>query len=285
MAAGDTISSMQETLNGTLKSILKRTDGTDEVLACLKRTIPPLPDTARFDRAVTAARSVYSGMSWPMLTKELLEWVVGSCTQRGLGELLEINAGHGLLSVCLRRTSVDGKKIQVRPTDLFSSHDVSPDKTFCRVDKLSSVEAVEKYATPATALLSSWPTPHNSGAFDALVLARGKGVRLFLFIGETTPGLTGCREFHRELEDNWREVSMGWLEQWPNVSDVAVAYVPKDLDDTETPLYSDSETDPESDGDAEAEGDGTAETDGVAKPAEPAEVVEATEAAEAGGDK
>ena len=131
-------------------------------------------------------------MDW---TKDLAEFI-------GDSKCLEVMAGSGALTKALKNHGVD-----IRATDNFSWGDKSDNLwhenggRYCEVEKLSAVEAIEKY-NDVDYILMSWPPYDEPHGYDALMAMRkyNPNARL-IYIGEGYGGCTADDAFHEAVEE------------------------------------------------------------------------------------
>ena len=110
---------------------------------------------------------------------------------------------------------LQGAAVDVIPTDIGKQSDYSVLWCGYNVEKISAVDAVEKYQDRN--VLVVWPTYKNPWAFE--MAKRIKAGRLLACIGESRGGCTANRDFFNLVDEDFDEVQVVEIPQWSGIHD------------------------------------------------------------------
>jgi hypothetical protein len=163
--------------------------------------------------SVYKVRTEYASyISWVLVDKGLIDWILKMCQEYEVKQLLEINSGHGFVGALIRHSERD---FDVILTDPFLSHNSKSNDTFTEVECLTSDEAIETHCNDdnidKTILMSIWPCKIEDYAGISLINFREKGGKYFIYIGGNC---TGTKILHDELKQNWNEVEIFHNKIW-----------------------------------------------------------------------
>ena len=112
----------------------------------------------------------------PLFLRELSVYLQGK-------NVLEVFAGNGYLAKRLLEAGVN-----VRPTSIFKSYDMSEYEMHSQVEEMTAKEAILKYGEEADVLLMSWPEAGHDALKAAIQFFNTKNgdMKKLVYIGERT---------------------------------------------------------------------------------------------------
>jgi hypothetical protein len=168
-----------------------------------------------FDMAALMQRNSFtSNFSWAIPSISAIHKI---CEFAAGQSILEVGSGLGLWAGLIQ---AQGGKII--PTDSFTTHGTTMDKTFIPVQQMDGVSAVVNIQTPV--LMMCWPGYRDPMAENALRAFTGDK---FIFVGEGQDGCTATDEFFDLLYKDWKCVEDLEIPSWGGIYDGLSFYVRK----------------------------------------------------------
>lgn len=174
-------------------------------------------------------RDYYTKLSWVIITQKLLDFITDFCGENYITDVVDIGSGNSLLVALLMHPQTQKQMIEKHgfaanfiATEKYYTHGGTETESFYPTEKLSAIEAVEKY--PNETPMFVWPGHDMSYAYDVLIRTEALTC---IYIGEGYGGATADDKFHDELAESWSEISYSNITSWPGVSDRAYGYLRK----------------------------------------------------------
>ena len=195
-------------------SIANITKSLSSVLTALSNK--EIPDS--YDRNLTSSivfrDFIIERQGFTLISKE---WIKPLAKWIGNKNCLEIMSGKGTLSYALKQEGVN-----IKATDDFSWSKFTSMNTWCDIEQIDAVEAIEKYGKDMDYIIMSWCYMDDTG-YKCLKKMREINPNCkMLYIGEWQGGCTGNDEFFEslvEICDESFEKIAAKLPQWSGIHD------------------------------------------------------------------
>ncbi len=189
---------------------------------------------ASFDIIAHLQRSSFtSNFSWAIPSISAIHKI---CEFAADQPILEVGSGLGLWAGLIQARG--GKII---PTDSFTTHGTSMDRTFIHVQQMDGVSAVKNIQTPV--LFMCWPGYRDPMAENALRTFTGDK---FIFVGEGHDGCTATEEFFDLLYKDWEYVEDSEIPSWGGIYDSLSFYIRKSPQPAQPPVELENPVDSQS---------------------------------------
>lgn len=130
---------------------------------------------------------------------------------------LEIMAGKGVLSYALKQEGVN-----IIPTDNFSWENFINNNTWCDVENIDAIKAIEKYGKTIDIIIMSWCYMDETGYKCLLKMREVNPNCKMIYIGEWAGGCTASDSFFESLteihDDSFEEISL-LFPKWHTIHD------------------------------------------------------------------
>ena len=155
-------------------------------------------------------KGMYAVITW-QLVKPLAKWISSR-------KCLEVMSGRGWLTLALRSQGVN-----IIATDDYSWADnMQWGESVTEVEKLDSIEAVNKYGKDIEILICAWPYMDDVAFRTMVALHEINPNALIIYIGEFDGGCTADDSFHEHFQiirdDNFNRAA-DMYQRWPSLHD------------------------------------------------------------------
>jgi len=152
------------------------------------------------------------GTSWHIPSQDLVDSIIK------YGPILSVGSGFGYTESLAKSQGADIIASDINPD--ISNKWCRDGKYHCEVEKLTAVEAIQKY--PDRNIFMAWP-PYDHPMAHEVVKEMSVGNYL-IYVGEGRGGCTGDDEFFDKLYKDFEEIGVIDMISWRGIYDNCVVY-------------------------------------------------------------